>query len=352
MCLSVGPLVEPLFSGCRRGEGELDSPSRVCSTSNPQFATDAGMQRYGLQLRTKPAASSSSRPPPPARPIAAFADDDDDDVEADILRQSSKKRALQKVEELQKKAIEEDPSVFAYDDVYDDMKEKAARPKIQAKVVRQSKYIEALKEKAEQRKREQDIVYERKLHKERSKEDHLFADKDKFVTSAYRKKLEEEQKWLEEERRRQLQEEKDDVTKKKDLSDFYFGLAKNVAFGARTHDGTEQVEPEKLDNNVEDIRTSKSDAEGSGRSPKRMRESSVGSEKAHESRSVEEPATTGSRDSMAATSTEKDADVAPTASQVPQPAPVTDEHYKRSTDALAAARERALARKRAKEQQL
>jgi coiled-coil domain-containing protein 55 len=130
------------------------------------------MQRYGLQLR-KPAASSSSRPPPPARPLAAFADDGDDDVEAEILRQSSKKRALQKVnhtaripltllplsarspslvrwlicssrggvlaqvEEMQKKAIEEDPSVFAYDEVYDDMKEKAARPKMQAKVVRQ-----------------------------------------------------------------------------------------------------------------------------------------------------------------------------------------------------------------------
>lgn len=34
----------------------------------------------------------------------------------------------------------------------------------------QSKYIEALKEQAEQSKREQDIVYERKHHKERSKE--------------------------------------------------------------------------------------------------------------------------------------------------------------------------------------
>lgn len=318
-----------------------------------RIESEVGMQRYGLQLRKKPAASSSSRPPPPARPLAAFADDGDDDVEADILRQSSKKRALQKVEELQKKAIEEDPSVFAYDEVYDDMKEKAARPKMQAKVVRQSKYIEALKEKAEQRKREQDIVYERKLHKERSKEDHLFADKDKFVTSAYRKKLEEEQKWLEEERRRQLREEREDVTKKKDLSDFYFGLGKNVAFGA--HDGTEHAEPEKLDTKVDDVQASKSDTEGSVRSPKRRRESSVGSEKAHDSRSVEEPATTRSKDSAAATSTEKDTDVSMAASQAlqnTQPAPITDEHYKRSNDALAAARERALARKRAKEQQI
>lgn len=76
----------------------------------------------------------------------------------------------------------------------------------------QSKYIAQLKEKAEQRKREQDIIYERKLQKERSKEDHLFGDKDKFVTSAYRKKLEEQQKWLEEERIRQLREEREDVS--------------------------------------------------------------------------------------------------------------------------------------------
>jgi hypothetical protein len=76
----------------------------------------------------------------------------------------------------------------------------------------QSKYIAQLKEKAEIRKREQDIIYERKLQKERSKEDHLFGDKDKFVTSAYRKKLEEQQKWLEEERIRQLREEKEDVS--------------------------------------------------------------------------------------------------------------------------------------------
>lgn len=75
----------------------------------------------------------------------------------------------------------------------------------------QPKYIENLLKKAEQRQREQDIVYERKLAKERSQEDHLYADKDKFVTSAYKKKLAEQAKWLEEERRRELREEKDDV---------------------------------------------------------------------------------------------------------------------------------------------
>jgi len=76
----------------------------------------------------------------------------------------------------------------------------------------QPKYIQALIEKAKVREREQGIIYERKLAKERSKEDHLYEGKDKFVTSAYKKKLAEEAKWLEEERIRQLREEKEDVS--------------------------------------------------------------------------------------------------------------------------------------------
>lgn len=75
----------------------------------------------------------------------------------------------------------------------------------------QPKYIQTLLRKAELRQQEQEIVYERKLAKERSKEDHLYADKEKFVTSAYKKKLAEQAKWMEEERMRQLREEKDDV---------------------------------------------------------------------------------------------------------------------------------------------
>lgn len=62
------------------------------------------------------------------------------------------------------------------------------------------------------REREHEIIYERKLAKERSKEDHLFGDKEKFVTGAYKRKLAEQAKWLEEERLRQLREEREDVS--------------------------------------------------------------------------------------------------------------------------------------------
>lgn len=73
------------------------------------------------------------------------------------------------------------------------------------------KYIENLLRKRDERQREHEIIYDRKLAKERSKEDHLYSDKDKFVTSAYKKKLAEQAKWVEEERLRQLREEQEDV---------------------------------------------------------------------------------------------------------------------------------------------
>lgn len=76
----------------------------------------------------------------------------------------------------------------------------------------QPRYIQGLIDKAKQREREHEIVYERKLAKERSEDEHLYADKDKFVTSAYKKKLAEQAKWIEEERLRELREQKDDVS--------------------------------------------------------------------------------------------------------------------------------------------
>lgn len=74
--------------------------------------------------------------------------------------------------------------------------------------------------KAKEREQYRDIVYERKLAKERSKDDHLFADKDKFITEAYRRKLAEREKQMELERLRELQEERDDVCSDSHSSSF------------------------------------------------------------------------------------------------------------------------------------
>lgn len=189
-------------------------------------------KQYGLQLQIKPQK-------PASRPAVASAfrfdgGDDGKTVEDDIAKQAGKKRNMRDVEEQYKKALEEDPSAFDYDGVYDQMKGNQARPIQEDRAKREPKYIGKLMEKAKQRAREHDIVYERQLAKERAKEDHLFGDKEKFVTSAYKKKLMEDAKWLEEERVRELREQKHEVGNKSDMSDFYRNLLKNnEAFGGR-----------------------------------------------------------------------------------------------------------------------
>lgn len=53
----------------------------------------------------------------------------------------------------------------------------------------QPRYIGALMKAAEERKREQDIMFERKVQKERELEGDMFADKEAFMTSAYKREM-------------------------------------------------------------------------------------------------------------------------------------------------------------------
>lgn len=64
------------------------------------------------------------------------------------------------VAQLHAAALAEDASVFAYDEVYDSLKE-SEKPKREAQKERKSRYIEGLLDKANERNREQDIIYER-----------------------------------------------------------------------------------------------------------------------------------------------------------------------------------------------
>jgi coiled-coil domain-containing protein 55 len=64
------------------------------------------------------------------------------------------------VAQLHAAALAEDASVFAYDEVYDSLKE-SEKPKREAQKERKSRYIEGLLDKAKERNREQDIIYER-----------------------------------------------------------------------------------------------------------------------------------------------------------------------------------------------
>lgn len=65
----------------------------------------------------------------------------------------------------------------------------------------QPKYIHQLIKAVDDRKKEQERREERKIQKEREAEGEKFADKDAYVTSAYKKKLEEQKEELEREKR-------------------------------------------------------------------------------------------------------------------------------------------------------
>lgn len=306
------------------------------------------MKKYGLQLRVPPAQQRKLPARPPLPKPLGFQDEDEDDVEREIIRQASKNKALKEVEEQHKKALEEDPSVFDYDGVYDDMKQKVVCPQVQDRQERKPKYIQHLIKKAEERQREHDIIYERKLAKERSKDDHLYAEKDKFITSAYKKKLAEQAKWIEEERLRELREEKDDVTKKSDLSDFYFNIGKNVAFGAKEID---EIEAKKLAESrkqetqeAKEMDTSERHQSHTSSESSRVKEGPQAETSAASVRSFEpsDSKTVSDKRSSDVSAEEKSSDKQPSSNQP------NLNHHKRSEDALAAAKERFLARKRSK----
>ncbi|KAI8118846.1 hypothetical protein FF38_07551 [Lucilia cuprina] len=127
-----------------------------------------------------------------------------------------------KAKNLQEKALAEDPTIFQYDELYDEMENKREEEKqVKSNEPKKARYITKLMETAERRKLENELRVERQVQKEREAEGEEFKDKEKFVTSAYRKKLEEMRKLEEQNKRDDYLEAIGDVTKQKDLDGFY-----------------------------------------------------------------------------------------------------------------------------------
>lgn len=101
-----------------------------------------------------------------------------------------------------------DKSIYEYDSVYDSI-----RPKKKADVEdeageKKSRYMTGLMAASSVRKRDQQIAEEKRIAREREAEGEEFADKEKFVTAAYRRQQEENQKAAEEEKKREEEEGK------------------------------------------------------------------------------------------------------------------------------------------------
>ncbi|EKG18286.1 protein of unknown function DUF2040 [Macrophomina phaseolina MS6] len=201
--------------------------------------------KYGLNIK-KP-----SQPPARGKPKKPFFDDDESDTEdakpadnveeigvieldapsasshapkpsdknAGVSKPSKKSQVtpygdLSALKESRKKAQEAenlDASIYDYDAAYDALHARDAERKKKEReeaALRKPKYMEGLLASAELRKRDQLRAKEKLLQREREAEGDEFADKEKFVTDAYKKqqaemlRLEEEEKKREEEERK------------------------------------------------------------------------------------------------------------------------------------------------------
>lgn len=88
----------------------------------------------------------------------------------------------------------------------------------------------------ENREKEQELRSERKIQKEREAEGNEFQDKETYVTTAYKEKLEEMRKAREEIEQQEREENFLDVTKQSDLNGFYRSLWKNNLSNSNEHD--------------------------------------------------------------------------------------------------------------------
>ena len=96
-----------------------------------------------------------------------------------------------------------------------------------------SRYVDDLMQAAKRREKEADRANERRLLREKEKEerDNPNVPEQSFITSAYKEKLKERELWEAEEKRQQEQDKQEDV-RKVGLVAFYANQSKNISLGA------------------------------------------------------------------------------------------------------------------------
>lgn len=190
--------------------------------------------KFGLNLKSAKKEQASQ-----PKPRKALFNHDDEDEEEEEAREQAEREAREKSKPKLKSrpgdptagqsniktappADEVDPSIYDYDAHYDaiharDAIRRAERRK--AAEERKSQYIEGLMASAETRKQSLQRAKEKMLQREREAEGDEFADKEKFVTEAYRKQQEENRKLEEAEKKRE--EEEEEKRRKMGATGFY-----------------------------------------------------------------------------------------------------------------------------------
>lgn len=130
------------------------------------------LSRYGLILPNKNKGHQIA--PVTSNKPSIFNDDSDSDTPE--LKPTGVAKTVKKQDKLnQNKAIEEDPTVYQYDEIYDEMDQKRKESKLsRTDLDKKPKYINRLLVAAEKRKRENERRIERQVQKEREEEGWCF----------------------------------------------------------------------------------------------------------------------------------------------------------------------------------
>jgi coiled-coil domain-containing protein 55 len=152
------------------------------------------------------------------------------------------------VAKLHEEAIKEDVNIFDYDASVDSRKSisKQTNGQVGAK---DSKYMKKLLAKAEERKIETELIKLRNMKRKAANEGETEKEDEVFVTAAYTERLKELEEKERELKLRQANEDDGDVSKRKDMSGFYYNLMnRNVSFGA----GSKKLKEEKAKKHEEE----------------------------------------------------------------------------------------------------
>ena len=163
-----------------------------------------------------------------------------------LMREASSAKSAKRAKLQHDQALREDSSVFDYDGVYEEAKTVCGGGTSGIKKNRNErpKYIDGLLQKAKERNEERERLYEVKIQKEREREGDEFDDKERFVTGAYKKKMEE---MKEREREKKLKEAMEsDPSARSDMSAFYRNMLKAKLEGP-VDDGVVESTDDKSD---------------------------------------------------------------------------------------------------------
>lgn len=219
----------PFGGGDDDGSGDEATPTNVAQVIELDIFGSAAstVTSESFERKKKPSKAPFSQPDrPPHHPATASSSRPDQFTDLSSALTSRKHAAS---------AEAADPSIYDYDAAYDSFKAaKAAATSAQADSdaaeAKRPRYFAALQQAADVRTRDRQIAEEKRLKRERAAEGDEFADKETFVTEAYRRQQEENKRLQREEEEREKRER--EKNEGRGMADFYQSMLER---GEREH---------------------------------------------------------------------------------------------------------------------